>query len=418
MAEKTAKKNGSGSLGFEEKLWLSADKMRGNMDAAEYKHVVLGLIFLKYISDAFEEKHDGAARGGPGADPEDRDEYLADNVFWVPQEARWPHLAGRSQAADHRQGARRRDGGDREGQPALKGVLPKDYARPTLDKRRLGRADRPDRHHRAGREPQQPLEGHRWAASTSTSSASSPRPKARAAASSTRPGRVVRLLVEMIEPLQGPRLRPLLRLRRHVRAVREVRRERTAGSSATSRSTARNQPTTWRLAQDEPGHPRHRRPTRGTTRRHASTTTSTRTSRPTSSWPTRRSTISDWGGERLRDDVRWKYGVPPAGNANYAWMQHFIHHLAPNGMAGFVLANGSMSSNSAARVRSGRRIVEADLVDCMVALPGQLFYTTQIPVCLWFLARNKNAGRLPRPARRDAVHRRPQDGHDARPHPP
>jgi type I restriction enzyme M protein len=128
---------------------------------------------------------------------------------------------------------------------------------------------------------------------------------------------------------------------------------------------------------------------------------------------------SDWGGELLKDDKRWKYGVPPAGNANFAWVQHFIHHLAPTGLAGFVLANGSMSSNQSGEGEIRKAIVEADLVDCMVALPGQLFYSTQIPVCLWFLARDKKKrARLPRPARRDAVHRRAQARHDGRPHPP
>ena len=127
---------------------------------------------------------------------------------------------------------------------------------------------------------------------------------------------------------------------------------------------------------------------------------------------------SDWRGELLKDDKRWVYGMPPAGNANFAWVQHFIHHLAPTGIAGFVLANGSMSSNQSGEGEIRKAIIEADLVDCMVALPGQLFYSTQIPVCLWFLAREQEERPLPRPARRDAVHRRPQDGHDGRPRPP
>ena len=249
--------NKSGDLGFEATLWATADKLRGNLDAAEYKHVVLGLIFLKYISDAFAEKH-AALQAEKGADPEDRDEYLAENIFWVPQEARWWFIQGRAK------------------RPAIGTDL--DLAMVAI----------------------RSIEGNLGA-----------------------------------EPADS--------------FHRELHKDLKAD---------------FILANPPFNN-------------------------------------SDWGGDRLREDPRWKYGVPPAGNANFAWVQHFIHHLAPTGTAGFVLANGSLSSNHSGEGDIRQAIVEADLVDCMVALPGQLFYSTQIPVCLWFLARDKRGGAGPVRSHRD-----------------
>ena len=365
------------------------------MDAAEYKHVVLGLIFLKYISDAFEETARRSSRPSKAKAPTRKtaDEYRAENVFWVPKEARWAHLQAKAKQptigklVDEAMVAIERDN------PALKGVLPKDYARPALDKQRLGELidligtiGLGDAENRSkdilGRVYEYFL------SQFASAEGQEGRPVLHAALRGPRAGRDARAL-------QGPRLRPLLRLRRHVRAEREVRRGPRTGGKRSATSAIYGQesnPTTWRLAKMNlairgiDGDLGPNTPT-------ASTATCTRTSRPTTSWPIRRSTISDWGGERLRDDVRWKYGTPPAGNANFAWVQHFIHHLAPDRLrrlrAGQRL---DVVQPVGRRARSARRIVEADLVDCMVALPGQLFYSTQIPVCLWFLARNKKNG--------------------------
>ena len=293
---KTGKCTNGSALGFEATLWATADKLRGNLDAAEYKHVVLGLIFMKYISDAFEERH-AELQKEKGADAEDRDEYTADNIFWVPPEARWSFIQGRAK-------------------------------RPTIGK------DLDD----------------------------------------------AMIAIERDNPsllraggLPAPRLRQ-------------------AGGKAKGDISIFGQesnPTTWRLARMnlairsiegnlglEPADSFHRD-------LHKDLKADYILANPPFN-------MSDWGGDRLRDDVRWKYGVPPVGNANYAWVQHFLHHLAPTGIAGFVLANGSMSSNQSGEGEIRKAIIEADLVDCMVALPGQLFYSTQIPVCVWFLARDKS----------------------------
>ena len=274
--------------------------------------------------------------------------------------------------------------------PSLKGVLPKDYARPGLDKQRLGQlinlvsdiglgspADRAK--DMLGRVYEYFLAQFRQRRRQEG------RPVLHAVARRPCAGRDARAL-------QGPRLRPLLRLRRHVRAEREV--HRSARRQARRHFHLRPGVELHHLAarQDEPRHPRHRR--RRSPTATPSTTIATRTSRPTTSSPIRPSTTRDWRGELLKDDKRWVYGVPPAGNANFAWVQHFIYHLAPTGLAGFVLANGSMSSNQSGEGEIRKAIIEADLVDCMVALPGQLFYSTQIPVCLWFLARSKKNGRF------------------------
>jgi type I restriction-modification system DNA methylase subunit len=299
MNEKTG--NGA-NLGFENQMWAAADKLRGHMDASEYKHVVLGLIFLKYISDVFQARYKQleATQDTEYTDPEDRDEYAAANIFWVPKEARWAKLqSGAKQPTigkivDDAMVAIEKEN------PTLKGVLPKDYSRPSLDKYRLGDI-----------------------------------------------------------AIYGQE----------------------------------SNPTTWRLGmmnlairgldanlggQDADSF-------------HSDLHKDLRADFILANPPFN---MSDWGGERLREDARWKYGIPPVNNANYAWIQHFIHHLSPTGVAGFVMANGSMSTNTTSEGEIRKNIIEADLVDCMISLPGQLFYTTQIPVCLWFVARNKKNGKF------------------------
>lgn len=402
-----ANTNTSANLGFEAKLWLTADKLRNNMDAAEYKHVVLGLIFLKYISDTFEEHRARLVEGKgeyKGANPEDKDEYKAENVFWVPKDARWSFLqANAKQPAigkivDDAMVAIERDN------PRLKGVLPKEYARPALDKHRLGElidligtielACRPGattRRDGAG----SPGEG------TGPASHRSVDLLGRvyeyflgrfASAEGKRGGEfytpqcVDRLLVEMIAPYKGRIYDPcngsgglFVQSEKFIEAH---------GGKLGDISIygQESNPTTWKLALMNLAI----RGIEGDLGKQAADTFRTdlhpdlKADYILANFPFN---VSDWF--RKDDDVRWKYGLPPKGNANYGWIQHIIHHMASDGMAGFVSANGAMSSNQSGEGEIRRAIVEADLVDCMVALPGQLFYSTQIPVCLWFLAKNK-----------------------------
>ncbi len=378
------------NLGFEAKLWAAADALRANMDAAEYKHVVLGLIFLKYISDAFEAKHATLeAHTAQGADPEDRDEYLADNIFWVPPAARWSFLKANAPQAtigtivDDAMTAIEGDN------PSLKGVLPKDYARPGLDKQRLGQlinlvsdialgapADRAK--DTLGRVYEYFLAQFASA-------------EGKKGGQFYTPSHVVRVLVEMLAPFKGRVYDPCCGSGgMFVQSEKFI--EAHAGKIGDiSIYGQESNYTTWRLAkmnlairgidaQIAHGDTFHHDG-------HADLKADYVLANPPFN-------DSDWRGELLRDDKRWTYGKPPVGNANFAWVQHFVHHLAPNGLAGFVLANGSMSSNQSGEGEIRTAIVEADLVDCMVALPGQLFYSTQIPVCLWFLARTKNNGRF------------------------
>jgi len=393
MANHPLPSNGAANLGFEADLWRAADALRSNMDAAEYKHVVLGLIFLKYISDVFEEKHrDLAARQeSEYTDPEDPDEYRAVNIFWVPPEARWSALLANARQpiigklVDEAMLAIERDN------PTLKGVLPKDYAHPRLDKQRLGQLidlvgniGLGDKENRSkdilGRVYEYFLSQFASAEGKKGGQFYTPRS-------------IVQLLVEMLAPYRGRVYDPccgsggmFVQSEKFV----EAHGGRVGDISIYGQESNH---TTWRLAKMNLA-------IRGIEgnlgKEHAD-------SFHRDLHPDLRADFvlanppfndSDWRGGLLRDDRRWQYGVPPASNANYAWVQHFIYHLAPSGRAGFVLANGSMSSNQSGEGEIRKAIVEADLVDCMVALPGQLFYSTQIPVCLWFIARDKRNHRL------------------------
>ncbi len=376
-----------GSLGFESTLWSAADKLRSNMDAAEYKHVVLGLIFLKYISDAFEELHDElSADKKSGADPEDRDEYKSKHIFWVPKNARWKAL--QANARQPSIGKLIDDGmvAIEKENPVLKGVLPKDYARPGLDKTRLGELmdlvgsiGLGNRQSRA-----KDLLGRVYEYFLSKFAAA----EGKLGGQFYTPACVVKLLVEMLAPFKGRVFDPCCGSGgMFVSSERFV--EAHGGKIGDiSVYGQESNPTTWKLAKmnlairgieanlgAENADSFHRD-------LHPDLKADYILANPPFN-------ISDWGGERLKDDIRWKYGVPPIANANFAWVQHLIHHLAPTGIAGFVLANGSMSSNQSGEGDIRRSLIENDLVDCMVSLPGQLFYTVQIPVCLWFLARDR-----------------------------
>lgn len=380
-----AKNGGSGALGFEASLWAAADALRNNMDAAEYKHVVLGLIFLKYISDSFEAKHaELTAAKAEGADPEDPDEYRAHNIFWVPKEARWEFI--KASAPQPTIGTLVDDAMSAIEQvnPTLKGVLPKDYARPGLDKARLGQVIGLVSNVALGDSASKSKDtlGRVYEYFLSQFAAA----EGKKGGQFYTPAHVVRLLVAMLAPYKGRVYDPCCGsggmfvqsekfIEAHAGKVGDIS---IYGQEANY--------TTWRLAKMNLA-------IRGIDAQIAHGDTFHQHGHPDlkADYVLANPPFndSDWRGELLKGDRRWVYGVPPPGNANYAWVQHFLYHLAPNGIAGFVLANGSMSSNQSGEGEIRKAIVEADLVDCMVALPGQLFYSTQIPVCLWFLARNK-----------------------------
>ena len=380
------KKNGGANLGFEQKLWQMADKLRGHMDASEYKHVVLGLIFLKYISDAFQERYD-ALKKEPHADPEDRDEYAAEHVFWVPKVARWPHLQNNAKQANIGKLIDDAMVAIEKENPSLKGVLSKDYNRPSLDKHRLGElidligtiglGDAENRSKDVlGRVYEYFLGQFASAEGKKGGEFYTPRC-------------VVKLLVEMIEPYKGRVYDPCCGSSGMFVQSEEFIRQHGGRLGDISIYGQESNPTTWRLAKMnlairgiEANIGLHNADTF-----HNDLHKDLKADFVLANPPFN---MSDWGGERLREDARWKYGPPPVGNANFAWVQHMIYHLAPSGFAGFVLANGSMSSNQSGEGEIRKAIIEADLVDCMIALGGQLFYGSQIPVCLWFLARNKS----------------------------
>jgi type I restriction enzyme M protein len=387
---RSTKTSSGANLGFEQKLWAAADKLRGHMDASEYKHVVLGLIFLKYISDAFEERH-AELQKEKHADPEDRDEYAGANVFWVPKKARSPHLQANAKQAeigkiiDEAMLAIEKDN------PQLKGVLSKDYARPALDKQRLGELidlvgtiGLGDKENRSkdilGRVYEYFLGQFASAEGKKGGEFYTPRC-------------VVRLLVEMIEPYKGRVYDPCCGSSGMFVQSEEFIEKHGGRIGDLSIYGQESNPTTWKLAKMNlalRGIEANLGPHHADTFRndlHKDLRADFILANPPFN-------MSDWGGENLKEDVRWKYGVPPAGNANFAWVQHIVHHLAPIGIAGFVLANGSMSSNQSGEDEIRKSLIEADLVDCMISLPSQLFYGTGIPACLWFLTRHKKNGKF------------------------
>ncbi len=369
---------------LEKTLWAAADKLRNNMDAAEYKHVVLGLIFLKYISDRFEELYT-KLKEDPYADPEDKDEYLAENVFYVPPTARWNYLQQQraklpsiGKDIDDAMDAIELDN------PSLKGVLPKDYGRPALDKKRLGELvdmignvgfNAPGQNSKdlLGRVYEYFLgmfadaEGKRGGQFYT-------------------PESIVKLLVEMLEPYEG-RIYDGCCGSGGMFVQSEKFLDAHGGNIGDIAVYGQeSNPTTYKLAKMnlairgidakiELGDTFHND-------RHKDLKADYIIANPPFN-------ISDWGGEQLQDSHLWKYGIPPAGNANYAWLQLFINKLGPNGTAGIVLANGAMTTNSGNEGEIRKKMIQEGVVDCMVALPTQLFFNTQIPACLWFLSRNR-----------------------------
>ena len=382
--EKINKEKVSNST-FEAELFKAADKLRANMEPSDYKHVVLGLIFLKYISDKFDAKYQQLLKDSPKT-VEDRDEYIAENVFWVPKNSRWEYLqnnAKKTTIGTLIDDALRAIEKDNE---SLKGVLPKDYARPALNKIMLGELIDLISTITIGSEKNKSKDilGHVYEYFLGRFAGA----EGKGGGEFYTPSSVVKLLVEILQPYKGRIYDPCCGSGgMFVQSEKFVTEHGgRIGDIAIYGQESNN--VTWRLAKMN---------------------LAVRGIDSDIKWNNEGSfhkdefkdekfdfilanppfNVSDWGGERLKEDVRWKYGIPPAGNANYAWLQHIIHHLKPNGRAGIVLSNGSMSSNSSNEDVIRKAMLEADLVDVMVTLPGQLFFSTQIPACLWFLSKNK-----------------------------
>lgn len=388
-----------------EDLWAAADKLRGSIDASEYKHVVLGLIFLKYISDAFEARR-ATLRAELKADKlsdasiegllESRDEYTAENIFWVPPEARWAAIQAKGKTPtigkliDDAMHAIEKDN------PKLKGKLPRDYARRGIAPERLGGLIDQIASIAVGTKEAQRKDilGRVYEYFLGKFAAA----EGKLGGEFFTPSSIVRLMVEMIEPFDGRVYDPACGSGGMF--VQSERFAEAHGGSSRHLSVfgQESNPTTWRLAhmnlairgiEANLGE----QPADSFTRDlHPDLKADYILANPPFN-------ISDWSGDLLRGDKRWKYGVPPAGNANYAWIQHFIFHLAPpngkgGGIAAFVMANGSLSSTSGGEGVIRKNIIEADLVDCIIAMPPQLFLTTGIPVCLWFVTRDKSGKHL------------------------
>ena len=367
------------------KLWAMADALRGHMDAAEYKHVVLGLIFLKYISDAFQDLYD-RLKDEPYAEPEDEDEYRAENIFWVPQDARWLNLQQHAKSpeigvmVDRAMAAIERDN------PSLKGVLPQNYGREDLDKTSLGKVidlistismgDRASRSLDILGQVYEYFLGQ-FASAEGKKGGQFYTPKS-----------VVRLLVAMLEPYQGRIYDPCCGSGgMFVQSERFIE-EHGGNVGDVSIYGQESNPTTWRLCKMnlairgiDSNIGTHAADTFRENLHHDLRADFILANPPFN--------MSDWGGNLLDDDPRWLFDTPPVNNANFAWVQHMIYHLSSRGRAGFVLSNGSMSTNTRGEKEIRQKMIEADLVDCMVALPPQLFFNTQIPACLWFLNKAK-----------------------------
>lgn len=377
---------------LEKTLWAAADKLRSNMDAAEYKHITLGLIFLKYISDAFNDLHNKLKEGKgefEGANPEDADEYLAHNIFFVPEKARWQYLQDRAKQPEIGKWIDEAMDAIEKINPSLKGVLPKIYADPELNKQRLGElidligtiGFNQDGH------KAKDLLGRVYEYFLGQFADA----EGKKGGQFYTPASIVKILVEMLEPYNGRVYDGCCGSGGMFVQSEKFIEEHGGRIGDISIFGQESNPTTLRLAKMNLA-------IRGIDARielgdtfindkHKDLKADFILVNPPFN-------ISDWSGDKLRDDIRWKYGVPPAGNADYAWLQHFVHKLSPNGTAGIVLANGSMNSNSGGEGDIRKNMIEAGLIDCMVALPAQLFYNTMIPACLWFLARNKTNGKF------------------------
>ena len=375
---------GTTNVGFEEKLWEAADKLRSNMDAAEYKHVVLGLIFLKYVSDSFAEKYNVLKAEGYG-DEEDRDEYIADSIFWVPKEARWEEIKKHATGTDIGEIIDNAMDAIEKENDSLKGVLTKNYSRPELDKTRLGELVTLFTNIEIGTSVAQEKDtlGRVYEYFLGKFASA----EGKLGGEFYTPSCVVRTLVEMIEPFDGQIYDPCCGsggmfcqsakfINEHQGNIRDI-----------SIFGQESNPTTWKLAkmnlairQLEANLGKHNADSFHDDQ-HKTLKANYILANPPFN-------VSDWGGERIQEDIRWMYGIPPVNNANYAWLEHMLFHLNPaGGVAGTVLANGSLSSSTGSEAEIRKNMINGDVVECIVSLPGQLFYSTPIPVSLWILRR-------------------------------
>lgn len=378
-----ASKNSS-EIGFEKQIWDAADELRGSMDAAEYKHVVLGLIFLKYLSDKFEEQYNKLVKEGDGFE-EDRDEYEAKNLFYIPEEARWNIIAKNAHSEENGIIIDNALRAIEKENTSLKGILPKTFSKPELDKVKLGAvidlftnvqmAEHGDRKDILGRTYEYCLS---MFAET----------EGKKAGEFYTPACVVKTLVEVLKPFNGRVYDPCCGSGGMFVQSKNFLENHSGNINNISVYGQESNPTTWKMAkmnlairQIEADLGEHNGDT-FLNDLHLTLKADYVMANPPFN-------LKKWGQEKLQDDLRWKYGIPPKGNANFAWMQHMIHHLSPNGKIGLVLANGSLSSSTSGEGKIRQAIVEDDLVEGIIALPTQLFYTTGIPVCLWFLNKNK-----------------------------
>lgn len=379
---------GTTNVGFEEKLWQAADKLRSNMDASEYKHVVLGLIFLKYVSDSFEERYNELKAEGYG-DEEDRDEYTADNIFWVPKEARWSEIKNYSKSTTIGEVIDKAMEAIEKENNALKGVLTKNYARRELDQTKLGELVDLFTNIEVGSTAAQERDvlGRVYEYFLGKFASA----EGKLGGEFYTPSCIVRTLVEMLEPYEGQIFDPACGsggmfcqsarfVKEHQGNIRDI-----------SIFGQESNPTTWKLAKMnlairglEANLGKHNADSFHDDQHKTLKANYVLANPPFN--------VSDWGGERLAGDVRWSYGVPPTGNANFAWLQHMLHHLNPvDGVCGTVLANSALSSNTSNEGNIRANMVNADVVECIVTLPGQLFYSTTIPVSLWIMRKGKTA---------------------------
>lgn len=377
-------------LPLEQTLWLAADKLRKNMDAAEYKHIVLGLIFLKYISDAFEEQYQ-KLQATPGADPEDRDEYLAESIFFVPAKARWSFLL--SKAKQPTIGVDIDDAMDaiEQENPSLRGVLTKEFAKPKLDKQALGELIDMIGNIDIGSEAarSKDLLGKVYEYFLGQFALA----EGKKGGQFYTPRSVVQLLVEMLEPYKGRVFDPCCGSGgMFVMSEKFVLAHQGRIDDISIYGQESNQ-TTWRLAKMNLAI----RGIDSTNVRWNNEGSFLRDAHPDlkadfiiANPPFN---VSDWSGELLQTDGRWKYGTPPAGNANYAWLQHFLYHLGTNGRAGVVLSKGALTTKQMQEFAIRKNMVDLGLIDCIVNLPAKLFLNTQIPAGLWFLNRDQNRKR-------------------------
>ena len=378
MADNTA------NIGFEKQIWDAACVLRGNIDASEYKSVVLGLIFLKYISDRFDEKYQQLVEEGDGFE-EDVDEYISEGIFFVPETARWSVIASKAHTPEIGTVIDDAMRAIEKENKRLKDILPKNFARPELDKRRLGDVvDLFTNIKMVDAGSSRDILGRTYEYCLSKFAEQ----EGKLAGEFSTPSCVVRTLVEVLQPYNGRVYDPCCGSGGMFVQSAKFIENHSGNLSNISVFGQDSNPTTWKMAQMNLA-------IRGIEANLGSYNADTFFN---DCHPTLRAdfimanppfNLSGWGADKLKDDVRWQYGMPPAGNANFAWLQHMIYHLAPNGKIGMVLANGALSSQSGGEGEIRQNIVNADLVECIVAMPTQLFYTTQIPVSLWFLSKNK-----------------------------